>query len=167
MTWDASLTCKLSLRERGDCSLNGEEGQNIGRQGEAETRDSVIRSQRMFEHFDRGCRRRRIENCPRHARQSVCLLAAVVVHEIISVAVDRHVAGRSRLPLSENHELQRTPKGPTVADETLGPIRNVFATSHVTVNLLLSATSQNLYEWGLFTGSKPAGNMVWLSTSRQ
>ena len=66
----------------------------------------------------------------------MCLLAAVVVHEIISVAVDRHVAGRSRLLLSENHELQRTPKGPTVAD-------------------------------GTFTGSKPAGNMVWLSTSRQ
>ena len=31
-----------------------------------------------------------------------------------------------------------------------GPIRNFFATSHVTVNLLLSATSQNLYEWGLW-----------------
>ena len=33
--------------------------------------------------------------------------------------------------------------------EAKGPISNVFATSHVTVNLLLSATSQNLYEWGL------------------
>ena len=35
--------------------------------------------------------------------------------------------------------------------QTIGPIRNVFATSHVTVNLLLSATSQNLYEWGLLS----------------
>ena len=35
------------------------------------------------------------------------------------------------------------------AHVTRGPIRNVFATSHVRVNLLLSATSQNLYEWGL------------------
>ena len=36
--------------------------------------------------------------------------------------------------------------------DSQGPIRNVFATSHVTVNLLLSAASQNLYEWGLLAG---------------